>query len=78
MKAYIFITSDPQNTWKITKTATKIEGIKMADAVTGQFDIVAYAEFPNMNKLSDILEEIRSLKGVRQTQTAVSIPPRLE
>ncbi len=78
MEAYIFINSDPQILWQITKTALKIEGIKMAHAVTGQFDVVAYAEFANMEMLREIIDRVRSIAGVQQTQTAVAIPPRLE
>ncbi len=78
MEAYIFINSDPQILWQITETALKIEGIKMAHAVTGQFDVVAYAEFANMEMLREIIDRVRSIAGVQQTQTAVAIPPRLE
>jgi len=78
MEAYIFINSDPQILWQITETALRIEGIKMAHAVTGQFDVVAYAEFANMEMLREIIDRVRSIAGVRQTQTAVAIPPRLE
>jgi DNA-binding Lrp family transcriptional regulator len=78
MEAYIFINSDPGILWQITKAIIKIDGVKMAHAVTGQFDVVAYAEFANIDLLRDIIDKIRSLKGVQRTQTAVSIPPRLE
>ena len=78
MEAYIFINSRPQILWQITKAALRIEGIKMAHAVTGQFDVIAYAEFANMDMLRKIIDRVRSLEGVQRTQTAVAIPPRLE
>jgi DNA-binding Lrp family transcriptional regulator len=78
LEAYIFINSDPGRLWEIAKAALKIEGVKMAHAVTGQFDVVAYAEFANMNMLRGIIDKFQSLKGVQRTQTAVAIPPRLE
>lgn len=78
MEGYIFINSDPQTLWQIIKTALEIEGMKMAHAVTGQFDIVAYAEFANMEKLGEIIDNVKSIEGVQRTQTAVAIPPRLE
>ncbi|MCW3985977.1 MAG: Lrp/AsnC ligand binding domain-containing protein [Candidatus Bathyarchaeota archaeon] len=78
MEAYIFINSDPRILWQITKAALRIEGIKMAHAVTGQFDVIAYAQFANVDMLRKIIDRVRSLEGVQRTQTAVAIPPRLE
>ena len=78
VEAYIFINSDPGMLWEITEAALKIEGVKTAHAVTGQFDVVAYAEFANMDALRGIIDKFQSLKGVQRTQTAVAIPPRLK
>lgn len=77
VEAYIFINADPGMLWKITEAALEmIEGVKMAHAVTGQFDVIAYAEFTNMDALANIIEKFQSLKGVQRTWTAVAIPPR--
>ncbi len=78
MEAYIFINSDPRTLWEIAKAAPKIDGVKRAHAVTGQFDIVAYAEFTNMDGLREIIEKFQALKGVQRTRTAVAMPPRLK
>lgn len=77
VEAYLFINSDPGMLWDIAETAHEIEGVKMAHAVTGQFDVVAYIEFLNMNMLRDIIEKFQALEGVQRTQTAVAIPARL-
>ncbi|MBL7118986.1 Lrp/AsnC ligand binding domain-containing protein, partial [Candidatus Bathyarchaeota archaeon] len=77
MKAYVFINSDPGALWEIAEAAVKIEGVKMAHAVTGQFDVIAFVEFANMNMLREIIDRFQSLKGVQRTQTAVEIPTRL-
>jgi len=78
LEAYIFINADPGMLWHITEAALKIEGVKMAHTVTGQFDVVAYAQFANMDVLREIIANFRSLNGVQRTQTAIAIPPRLE
>lgn len=78
VEAYIFINSDPATLWEIAKTALKIEGVKMSHAVTGQYDVIVYAEFANMETLKEIIWKFQSLKGVQRTRTAVAIPPRLE
>lgn len=55
---------------------SKIEGVKMAHAVTGPFDVIAYAEVANLAALSDlVLARIQSVKGVEKTQTAVVVTP---
>jgi len=77
MEAYIFINCEPAKLWDIAEAVRNIKGVKMAHAVTGQFDVVAYAEFGDMNMLMDLIEKIQSLKGILRTQTAVAIPPRV-
>ena len=74
VNAYIFVNSVPGMVWEIAEAALKIEGVKMAHAVTGQFDVVAYAEFANMNALKEIIDKFLSLNGVQRTQTAIVIP----
>ncbi len=78
VEAYIFINSDPGKLWDIVDSALKIEGVKMAHAVTGQFDVVAFAEFINMDMLMDMIDNFQSLNGVRRTQTAIVIPSRID
>lgn len=78
IEAYIFINSEPGKLWKIAEAAVKIKGVKMAHAVTGQFDVVAYAEFATMETLREIINKFQALNGVQRTQTAVAIPTRLK
>jgi len=63
--------------WKVAEAALKIRGVKMAHAVTGQFDAVAYVEFLKMDDLGKMIEKIQQLKGVRRTQTLIAIPPTI-
>jgi len=77
MQAYILINTEPGKPWEIADAALKIQGVKMAHAVTGQFDVVAYTEFPKMDDLGRIIEEIQRLKGVRRTQTVIAMPPTI-
>ena len=73
----MLINTDPGKLWEIADAALKIEGIKMAHAVTGQFDVVAYAEFTKMDELGKIIEELQRVQGVRRTQTVIAIPPTI-
>ena len=78
MQAYILINCEPAKLWDIAEETNKLKGVKLAHAVTGQFDVVVYAEFPDMNAFRDIIDKIQSMDGVERTQTAVSIPPRIQ
>jgi len=77
VEAYILANSVPGMVWEIAEAALKIEGVKTVNAVTGQFDVIAYAEFANMDTLREIINRFMSLNGVQRTQTAIVIPPGL-
>jgi len=77
VEAYILVNSVPGMVWEIAEAAVKIEGVKTVHAVTGQFDVIAYAEFANMDTLREIINRFMSLNGVQRTQTAIVIPPGL-
>jgi len=76
--AYILVNCKAGKSWKIAEIARGIGNVKMAHAVTGQFDVVAYIEFATMDELTEILGNFQTLEGVEQTHTAVAIPPRLK
>jgi len=77
MQAYILVNTEPGKPWEVAEAALKIKGVKMAHAVTGQFDVVAYAEFTKMDDLGKLIEELQRLKGVRRTQTVIAMPPTI-
>ncbi len=75
MEAYILMNTQADALWNVAEAVLKIEGIKMAHAVAGQFDVVALASFPKIEDMGKIIERIQRLKGVRGTQTLIAIPP---
>jgi len=77
LESYILVNCVPKMVWEIAEAALKIQGVKMAHAVTGQFDVIVYAEFANMDALREIIGKFMSLNGVQRTQTAIVIPPEL-
>ncbi len=46
----------------------------MAHVVTGNYDVIAFAEFSNIDELTNIIQKVQALKGVEKTQTAVAMP----
>lgn len=74
--SYILVELAPGTAKKAAEAISKIEGVKMAHAVTGPFDVIAYAEVPNLTTLSDlVLAKIQNVKGVQKTQTAIVVTP---
>ncbi|MCS7095967.1 MAG: Lrp/AsnC ligand binding domain-containing protein [Candidatus Bathyarchaeota archaeon] len=73
-EAFILINSNPSLIWKIADAALKVKGVKMAHAVTGQFDNIVFAEFSNMEELAGIVDEIQAIRGVRRIQTLIAVP----
>ena len=77
MEAYVLMDAEPGSIWDVAEAAMKIKGVKKAQAVTGQYDAVAYVEFLKMDDLGKVLEKIQRVKGVRRTQTLIVIPPTI-
>lgn len=77
LDAYVLVSAESGMIWEVARAMLRIGGVKMAHAVTGQFDAVAYVEFPKMEDLGKIIEKIQCLKGVHRTQTLIGIPPTI-
>ena len=76
-KAFILIEAKPGQLWTIADSIKEVEGVQMAAAVTGAFDVIVYAEVVDMSALGALINIIHSTDGVERTQTAVEIPPRV-
>ena len=75
MEAYVLMNTEANALWTVAESTLKIQGVKMAHAVTGEFDVVALVGFPKIEDLGRIIEKIQHLKGVRGTETLIAIPP---
>jgi len=78
MEAYILINTEPGRSWEVSEAALKINCVKKAHAVTGQYDVIAYVEFAEMSELGRIISKIQAVKGVMRTQTAIAMALRLK
>ncbi len=74
MEAYLLVNTEKAKLWEVANSCKRIQGIKMTHAVTGQFDVVIYAEFAKMEDLGRIINEIQNLEGVVRTQTLTAVP----
>lgn len=75
MEAYILVNAEAGAIWEVAEETLKVQGVKMAHAVTGQFDVVVFVEFAKVEELGRVIERIQQIKGVRRTQTLIAIPP---
>ncbi len=75
MIAFILVSTKLGELWKVTDEARKIEGVKLAKAVAGRFDVVVYAE---TNNLSWIIARLHSLKGVVKTESLIVLEAKFE
>ncbi len=74
--SYILMQLSPGKAKAAAMAISKIEGVKMAHAVTGPFDVIAFAEVSDLSSLSDlVLAQIQRVDGVEKTQTAVVVSP---
>ncbi len=77
LHAYVLINTEPGRLWKVAEDAVKVSGVKMAHAVTGQYDVIAYIEFLRIEELGRIIDAIQSIDGVLRTHTAIAMAQRL-
>ena len=77
MNAFILINTERGKLWKVAEEASTIKGVKIAHAVTGEYDVVLYVDFLNISELSEIISRVQSINGVVKTATAIAMVPRI-
>jgi DNA-binding Lrp family transcriptional regulator len=78
LASYILVQLAPGTAKTAAEVISKIEGVKMAHAVTGPFDVIAFVEVPDFATLSDlVLAKIQNVEGVQKTQTAIVVTPEV-
>ncbi len=72
--AYVLIEAASDKAKNALKAIAKIPGVKMANAVTGPYDIIAFVEASDVDALGRVvLSKIRTISGVTKTLTCVAI-----
>ena len=74
MEAYILVNIEANVSWQVVEVVLKIEGVKTARVVTGQFDAVVLVQFSELDDLGKIIKRIQRVKGVLRTQTLLTVP----
>ena len=74
LKAFILINTHSGSLWKVAEEALRIQNVRMAIPVTGEFEVIAFAEFAKIEDLQRVINSFQSIKGVLKTQTCIAIP----
>jgi DNA-binding Lrp family transcriptional regulator len=73
-RVYILANVLPGKDREIRETLRGIQGVAMADVVTGHYDLVAVLEADSMSEIFDsIIKKVRNIKGINRTETFVAV-----
>jgi len=75
LEAFILVNAEAGILWQILEAVLKVEGVKTAHGVTGQFDAIVVIQFSDLDDMGKIIDRIHHVKGVLRTQTLLTIPP---
>jgi DNA-binding Lrp family transcriptional regulator len=71
MRAYMFINAMRGQSLGLTKALKAIGGVKSADAITGDYDIVAAVEALDLNELRATMAGVQAIDGILKTTTCM-------
>jgi DNA-binding Lrp family transcriptional regulator len=74
MKAYVLINASPGRAIEVAKRMEGVKGITAADAITGEYDVIAVCEAADVNSIGAlIVENIQKIEGVFKTVTCLAV-----
>lgn len=73
-KAYVLIETAVGKTKDVIRTLRQVKGVRDADAVTGEYDIVAVIEADTLNSIGELVTgSIHTIGGIQRTTTYLSV-----
>jgi DNA-binding Lrp family transcriptional regulator len=74
MKAYVLINASPGHAIDIAKALQGVAGISAADAITGEYDVIAVCEAKDVAGIGNlIVDKIQKVEGVFKTITCLAV-----
>ena len=68
--AYVLIQTDVGKAAQVAQELSSIDGVVVADGVTGPYDVIARAEAPSMNELGRmVVRDMQQIEGITRTIT---------
>jgi DNA-binding Lrp family transcriptional regulator len=71
MRAYMFVNAEQGRSIDLTKAMRGLPGVQLADAITGDYDIVAAVTAKDLAELRDIMTGVQAISGVLKTTTCM-------
>ena len=74
VRAYVFIECTLGKATQVAEAMGKLSGVKMAHAVTGSYDVIAFVEAKDVISLGEFISaKVHRLPGVVKTTTNVVV-----
>ena len=74
MKAYVLINASPGHAIDVAKALQGVDGISAADAITGEYDVIAVCEAKDVAGIGNlIVDKIQKVEGVFKTITCLAV-----
>lgn len=74
MKAYVLINASPGHAIEVATRLQGQQGISAADAITGEYDVIAVCEAADVNAIGAlIVDKIQKVDGVFKTITCLAV-----
>jgi DNA-binding Lrp family transcriptional regulator len=72
--AYVLINTSPGRAMDVAKKLQGTTGITVADAITGEYDVIARIEGADVNAIGGVIvESIQKIDGVFKTVTCLAV-----
>jgi DNA-binding Lrp family transcriptional regulator len=71
LKAYVLIQTDAGGGTKVRSEIGSVPGVRLAQSVTGPYDLVVRAEVEDMDALGQMLGDIQLIPGLTRTLTCI-------
>ena len=71
LKAYMFINAGHGQALAVAEAVRGMVGVLDADAITGDFDVVATLESKELGGLRSVMTEIQKIDGINKTTTCL-------
>ena len=73
--AYLFITAQKAEERQVADAIGEFQTVKVAHVITGNIDVVAFIEAPDLSGVWDTVSQIQAVPGVTRTTTSLVVEP---
>ena len=73
--AYLFITAQKAEERQVADTIGEFPTVKAAHVITGDIDVVAFIEAPDLSAVWDTVSRVQAVAGVMRTTTSLVVEP---